>query len=217
MAESWCPNDHIRHYMYESIHESLSRFYWQDRQYDILDFGSKWFGDPDGGWQTFMRWIFKDILGNENINHILGTYPEYNIENLNLLSNDSIDILVADQVLEHVERPWLAADEIHRVLKSSGLAMVATPGLYPIHPSPLDCWRIMPDGYKVLFPQDKWNWILFDMWGNADRVGFEYTYNKDLISGAPSYTVEQAMEQESFTPGHDGKCPLQLWWIGQKR
>ncbi len=217
MVDSWCPNDHIRHFLYESIYDNLKNLSWEDRQYDILDFGSKWFGDPDGGWQTFMRDIFKDLVGTANINHILGTFPEYNIEDLHQMPSNSVDVVVADQVLEHVQRPWLASAEIHRVLKKDCLAIVATPGLYPIHPSPLDCWRIMPDGYKVLFPESDWRTIIMDMWGTRERVGFEYTNNVDLMKGAPTYTVEEAMQQESFVRASDKLCPMQLWWIGRKR
>lgn len=213
---SWCPTDHIRHFMYESVHAALNNLVWDDRRYDVLDFGSKWFGDPDGGWATFMRTIFKDILGNENLNHILAVYPEFNIESLHQLADNSMDIIIADQVLEHVEHPWLAAEQIHAKLKPSGIAFVATPGLYPIHPSPLDCWRIMPDGYKVLFPATKWSVIKQDMWGDAARVAFEFGENEELLDGGQTYTVEEAMAQPTYKSSNDGKCPIQIWWIGRK-
>lgn len=213
--ESWSVNDHFRHFMYQSIYNHLKYLPWDNVSYDVLDFGSKWFGDPDGGWQTNMRWMFKDILGSK-MNHILATYPEYNAEDLLVCPDNSLDIIVADQVLEHVQRPWLAAEAFYRVLKPNGICIVATPGLYPIHKSPLDCWRIMPDGYNVLFPDGMWAKIVFDMWGSAERVGFEFAHNKELISGGPTYTVEDAMDQPGYVSGHDNYCPIQLWWIGRK-
>ena len=215
MVESWSEEDHLIHFLYESVYSALSELKWEDRIYDVLDFGSMWFGDPDGGWQTYMRWILKDILGKNNLNHILGTYPEYDAETLTKVPNNALDIIVADQVLEHVQRPWLAADAFHRVLKPGGLAIVATPGLYPIHPSPLDCWRIMPDGYKVLFPNDKWQTLLFDTWGSADRVAYELTNNKEILKGGRTYTVTEAMQQPNYQES-DGLCPMQLWWVGRK-
>jgi len=213
--KTWSKEDHLRHFLYESIYGVLSKYPWQDRKYDVLDFGSEWFGDPDGGWQTYMRWMFKDLLG-KNLNHILGTYPQYDAENLNAVPSNSLDIVVADQVLEHVQRPWLAAETFLRVLKPGGLAIVATPGLYPVHPSPMDCWRIMPHGYKVLFPDEMWQTLLFDTWGSAARVGWEYTNNKDLVLGGRTYTPEEAMKQP-FYADHDPRCPIQLWWIGRKK
>ena len=213
--DSWSEEDHLRPFLYESVYSALSELKWEERIYDVLDFGSMWFGDPDGGWQTYMRWILKDILGKNNLNHILGTYPEYDAENLNRIPNNSLDMIVADQVLEHVQHPWYAAEAFHRALKPGGLAIIATPGLYPIHPSPLDCWRIMPDGYKVLFPSEKWETLLFDTWGSADRVAYELTNNKEILKGGRTYTVAEAMEQPHYQE-NDGLCPMQLWWIGRK-
>lgn len=213
---SFCENDHIRHYMYEDIYTYLSGLKWDKPHYRILDFGSKWFGDPDGGWQTHMRTMFKGILGNHRMEHVLGTYPEFDIHHLRIHS-DSFDILIADQVLEHVERPWVATEEIFRVLKSGGIAVVATPGLYPIHPSPLDCWRIMPDGYKVLFPTSKWEHVRLQMWGNQHRVGYEYLYNGGFPYGPPTTSVSQAMKQPYYSAESDKRCPLMVWWIGKKR
>lgn len=214
--KSWSSTDHIRHYLYEGIFDTLNKESFPQEKYDVLDFGSKWFGDPDGGWQTNMRWMFKDILGPK-LNHILATYPEYDVEVLAPCADSSIDILVADQVLEHVARPWVAAEQIYRVLKPGGIAVIATPGLYPIHKSPLDCWRILPDGYDVLFPPSRWGVLTRGMWGNAARVGFEYTNNANLVSGAPTYSVEEAMEQPYFSDQTDNLCPLQIWWVGRKR
>ena len=114
--DSWSEEDHLRHFLYKSVHSALSELKWEDRIYDVLDFGSMWFGDPDGGWQTYMRWILKDILGKNNLNHILGTYPEYDAENLNRIPNNSLDMIVADQVLEHVQHPWYAAEAFYSCL-----------------------------------------------------------------------------------------------------
>jgi len=213
---TWSEEDHLRQFLYESVYEALQKINWEDRVYDVLDFGSKWFGDPDGGWQTYMRWMFKDILGNEKLNHVLGTYPEYDAENLARIPSNSLDVVVADQVLEHVQKPWLAAEEFYRVLKPGGVAVVATPGLYPFHPSPLDCWRIMPHGYKVLFPDDIWYTLVFDTWGSADRVAYEYTHNKEILKASPTYTVTEAMTQPHYFE-KDGLCPIQLWWVGVKK
>lgn len=214
-VKSWSQEDHLRHFLYESVYQKLKSLNWKNKKYNVLDFGSMWFGDPDGGWQTYMRSILKDVLGKENVNHILAVYPEYNAEDLSVVQSESIDILVADQVLEHVERPWLASEAFHRVLKPGGIAIVATPGLYPIHPSPLDCWRIMPDGYRVLFPESKWKTILFDTWGSAERIAYEFTYNKEILNGGRTLTVEQAVGQP-FYDSNDRICPIQLWWVGIK-
>lgn len=216
-VQSWSPEDHIRHYLYESIHGALARQVWDRPRYRVLDFCSRWFGDEDGGWRTHLRTMLKGVLGRERVDHVAATYPEYDIEELTGVPDHSIDILVADQVLEHVQRPWKAAAEIARVTARGGVAVVATPGLYPVHPSPLDCWRIMPDGYRVLFPGELWELLVMDSWGNQERVGWEYLHNGGFPYGPPVTTVEAATQQPYYTAGTDGRCPLQLWWVGRRR
>ena len=42
MVESWSEEDHLRHFLYESVYSALSELKWEDRIYDVLDFGSMW-------------------------------------------------------------------------------------------------------------------------------------------------------------------------------
>lgn len=217
--ESWSPEDHVRHFLYADIWRALSAQTWEQRPYAVLDFGSKWYGDESGeGWRTHMRTMLKQLLGKENVKHTLGTYPEYNIENLHTVKNNTYDFVVADQVLEHVSLPWRAAEEIHRVCKPGGVAVVATPGLYPHHPSPKDYWRLMPDAYELLFPKEKWRWLTFGQWGTAERVAYEYSEAGGAFPyGPPHRTVEQSMGTPGYVEGTDGRCPLQLWAVLRKK
>jgi SAM-dependent methyltransferase len=57
-----------------------------------------------------------------------------------------------DQVLEHVPHPALVTAELQRVVKSGGLIHVASPFVFPWHPSPLDYTRWTQEGLAALFP-----------------------------------------------------------------
>lgn len=208
---SFSPDDHLRHWMYVDIAQIVQSMTCINPV--VLDFGSKWFGDEDGGWRTNMRTVLKARFGRTGFEHVLATFPEYDIETPR---SQQYDIIVADQVLEHVKRPWRAADGLARSVKSGGYLMVATPGLYPVHPSPLDCWRIMPDGYDVLFPKHLWSELTKKAWGTAQRVGFEYSDNGAFPYGPPTTTVDQAVHQPHYTPSYDGRCPLMLWLVAQR-
>lgn len=72
---------------------------------------------------------------------------------LNLLFDDNtFDFVVADQILEHVGGdPFVATNEIKRVLKPNGVAVVTTCFVNPIHNHPVDMWRFTPDGLRCLF------------------------------------------------------------------
>lgn len=64
--------------------------------------------------------------------------------------DNSIDVVISGQCLEHVDRPWLLMKEIGRVLKKEGYCFVTAPAKWHIHKFPLDCWRIYPDGMRIL-------------------------------------------------------------------
>lgn len=60
------------------------------------------------------------------------------------------DVVISGQCLEHVEMPWMLAQEMARMLKPGGVAVWTAPWKWSEHKYPLDCWRILPDGMTVL-------------------------------------------------------------------
>jgi 2-polyprenyl-3-methyl-5-hydroxy-6-metoxy-1,4-benzoquinol methylase len=66
------------------------------------------------------------------------------------LEDESFDVIVSGQVLEHVEFPWLTVEQIAKKLKSNGMACVIAPSRGPEHRYPHDCYRYYPDGMKAL-------------------------------------------------------------------
>ncbi len=63
----------------------------------------------------------------------------------------SVDAVVVQAVLEHVLDPWKVAEEIHRVLRPSGLVYADTPFLQPVHEGPYDFTRFTESGHRWLF------------------------------------------------------------------
>jgi SAM-dependent methyltransferase len=77
-------------------------------------------------------------------------YPEYNILELPF-AEGSFDIVVSDQVLEHVQGdPQQAIDESLRVVRPGGLIIHTTCLIHPIHGAPQDFWRFTPYGLSFL-------------------------------------------------------------------
>lgn len=62
----------------------------------------------------------------------------------------SVDLLITQEVLEHVDDPFLAMAEIYRVLKPQGQAYVQLPFTIGYHPCPDDFWRFTHRGIEVL-------------------------------------------------------------------
>jgi SAM-dependent methyltransferase len=62
--------------------------------------------------------------------------------------------IVCLSVLEHVEDPFRAVSEMHRVLKIGGLCLAHLPFIFPYHAEPGyygDFWRFTHEGCAVLF------------------------------------------------------------------
>jgi hypothetical protein len=60
------------------------------------------------------------------------------------------DVVICEQVLEHVTDPWRAARTLHDLCRPGGHVIVSTPFMIRIHPTPLDCWRFTEDGMRRL-------------------------------------------------------------------
>lgn len=87
------------------------------------------------------------------------------------------DVVLVEQVLEHVQWPRRAVESIYSLLKPGGYAVITTPFLLKIHNFPIDCSRWTPLGLKCLladggFPMDA---IVADGWGNRACIRSNYT------------------------------------------
>jgi SAM-dependent methyltransferase len=62
------------------------------------------------------------------------------------LPDASVDLVITQEVLEHVADPFKAMQEIHRVLKPGGTLYVQLPFVIGYHPGPTDFWRFTREG-----------------------------------------------------------------------
>lgn len=67
------------------------------------------------------------------------------------LSDGSFDVIISVDVFEHIDRPWLAAAEITRLLRPGGLSYTSTLFAWRYHPVPIDYWRFTPPCLEFLF------------------------------------------------------------------
>lgn len=66
------------------------------------------------------------------------------------LAADSVDTVLSNQVLEHVREPGNAVDEMARILKPGGLAIITAPHIWGVHEEPHDYFRFTPFGLRHL-------------------------------------------------------------------
>ncbi len=65
------------------------------------------------------------------------------------LADESVDVVVSFQVLEHVRSVAAHLAAIRRVLRTGGRMFLSTHGVWPYHPHPTDYWRWTRDGLVV--------------------------------------------------------------------
>ncbi|MFH1751742.1 MAG: class I SAM-dependent methyltransferase [archaeon] len=65
--------------------------------------------------------------------------------------DNSFDNVLCTNVLEHVSKPGFLVEEIRRVLKKDGQAIIITPFMERFHPDPKDYWRVSEQGLKEVF------------------------------------------------------------------
>lgn len=95
--------------------------------------------------QTIARYDVFDIAPGPGVT-IVG-----DIQRCPQIPDDTYDVIVCTQVLEHVPNPFLAAAELCRVLRPGGLLLLTVPAAYPYHSSPNDYWRYSRDSLRLLF------------------------------------------------------------------
>jgi SAM-dependent methyltransferase len=70
------------------------------------------------------------------------------------LDDESFDIVLCNQVLEHAADPARAVRELHRVTARGGRVLASTHGVQVYHPAPDDLWRWTHAGLERLFREN---------------------------------------------------------------
>jgi SAM-dependent methyltransferase len=67
------------------------------------------------------------------------------------IADNSYDLILSGQVIEHVRRIWVWMKELARVCKAGGTVITINPVSWPYHEHPVDCWRAYPEGIRALY------------------------------------------------------------------
>jgi SAM-dependent methyltransferase len=130
-------------------------------------------------------------------------FPEYDV--CTMLLPETFDLIIAEQVFEHLLWPYRAGKNVYQMLNVEGHFLISTPFLVRIHSYPTDCTRWTETGLKHFlaecgFPLEK---IRTGSWGNRACIQANFTkwvsYRRRLHS----------LHNE---PGF----PFQVWAIAQK-
>lgn len=92
-----------------------------------------------------VQWDTIDIQNNPQLTYRMTGEYEFPIP------TGTYDVVVSGQVLEHVKKIWVWMREISRVCKVGGTVISINPLSYGYHESPVDCWRVYPEGMRALY------------------------------------------------------------------
>jgi SAM-dependent methyltransferase len=101
----------------------------------VLDIGGRERGDFRPPLDKVEKWIYADIQKKYNPDVIL------DVSNMNVIGSESIDVITAFELFEHVEKIDDGLRECFRVLKKDGIFMISVPFLYAVHADPSDYQR----------------------------------------------------------------------------
>lgn len=88
--------------------------------------------------------------------------------------DNSYDIVLSGQVLEHVRKIWVWIKEVARICKKDGLIITISPVSWPYHEAPHDCWRAFPEGMKSLYDEASLQ-VIFSAWQSLEAQHYRNT------------------------------------------
>jgi SAM-dependent methyltransferase len=121
----------------------------RNKKLEILDIGSQ---DINGSYKSLFintNWNYRglDMVEGFNVDIVSESAYDFGI-------HEKFDVIVSGNCLEHVKAPWLWIKEIEKVINKGGLICLITPFSIGEHRYPVDCWIILPDGYKYLLEEE---------------------------------------------------------------
>jgi SAM-dependent methyltransferase len=84
------------------------------------------------------------------------------VENLPF-PDETFDLVVSQELLEHVRDPFQAMQEMRRVLKKGGVIYCQVPFIIGYHPGPTDFWRFTRQGIRELVEKANLECLEVDM------------------------------------------------------
>jgi SAM-dependent methyltransferase len=134
-------------------------------------------------------------------------WPDFDldIEVLPEALRGQFDLVIADQVLEHVRWPLRGVRHMREMLRPGGHALIMTPFLYPIHGHPVDCSRWTNLGLKHLLAEGGFGFDDIEVWSWGNKA-----VARKLLDGWPRMGWRREL------PPDDQRCLIQVWALARR-
>ena len=163
--------------------------------------------------------------------------PRFRYHDLNLVASDipntiiaditgcadvipdaSFDVVFSSDVFEHIDRPWLAAQEIARILRPGGIAITHTLFSWRNHPCPIDYWRYSAECLEFLFADLTCLEKGYDLSQRRESTSPVSGRRRGLGSGGPPRWLARALERllrvrtrEPTSPSRGSRTVIIRW------
>lgn len=117
------------------------------------------------------------------------------------------DLVIANQVWEHLDRPYAATKNVRKMMRKGAHFFVAVPFYIPFHGAPVDCSRWSARGLKNLLIECGFDEEAIEakQWGNRDAA------RRNM---EPVWPPEYDPETDDLTDDPD--FPILTWALAQK-
>jgi methionine biosynthesis protein MetW len=114
-------------------------------------------------------------------------------------ADESVDVVICNQVLEHLKNIWLPMSEMHRVLRPGGHAILSVPNLASLHNRVLLAFGRQPTSIRLFGPHVR---------------GYTLREFVDLVERGGAYGVERRLGLGFYPIPSPWSAPLSALWPG---
>lgn len=136
-------------------------------------------------------------------------YPTHDLQDLQHFASGSLDLVMADMVLEHVDEPAKVFDSAWRVLRPGGLLVLTTVFCMVYHPCPNDHWRFSRTGLERLAT----GFSEIETGGFGNRRLFSVIMGRLTRLPVP---LHRPSLPALLTAGDNPKLPITTWVVARK-
>lgn len=131
-------------------------------------------------------------------------FPEFDVCNPAPVKS-AYDIIIAEQVFEHVRYPNRGLQTVKDMLRPGGYFLITTPFMIKVHGSPVDYWRWTPEGMKFFLEDAGFNVRFCEGWGN-----------KDCIKTYLNFETMDPYDEARCSLDNEPDSPIMVWALAQK-
>jgi hypothetical protein len=177
-----------------------NQFLWVKKNIDIikspvLEIGSRKYSDATfNNFRALLsegsHYLGCDMQNGDNVDMIIDFTEDIDLIKEKLGGLD-IKTVICCSVLEHVDKPWVFADNLSSLLKPGAVIFMSVPFVWEFHGYPSDYWRFTPKAVEKLFEKfdfpEKLRTISSNV--NGDMQGFKDNPN-DFIEPGTGDAIE---------------------------